>query len=99
VLASFISPYAADRAMARNLVAPNEFCEVFVDTPLSVAESRDRKGLYGKARSGKLPNFTGVDAPYEAPESPEVYIDTTSSSPEEASEQVIAALRRMGIID
>ncbi|HEV2887799.1 MAG TPA: sulfate adenylyltransferase subunit CysN [Jatrophihabitans sp.] len=99
VLASFISPYAADRAMARNLVGPNEFCEVFVDTPLSVAESRDRKGLYGKARSGKLPNFTGVDAPYEAPEAPEVYIDTTLASPEEASEQVIAALREMGIID
>ncbi|HEX8093415.1 sulfate adenylyltransferase subunit CysN [Jatrophihabitans sp.] len=99
VLASFISPYAADRAMARNRVGPNEFCEVFVDTPLSVAEDRDRKGLYGKARSGKLPNFTGIDSPYEAPQDPEVHIDTTTSSPEEAAEQVIAALRRMGVID
>jgi bifunctional enzyme CysN/CysC len=99
VLASFISPYAADRAMARNLLGPNEFCEVFVDTPLSVAEERDRKGLYGKARSGKLPNFTGIDSPYEAPENPEVRIDTTSSSPEEAAEQVVEALRRMGIFD
>jgi bifunctional enzyme CysN/CysC len=99
VLASFISPYAADRATARNLVGPNEFCEVFVDTPLSVAEGRDRKGLYGKARSGKLPNFTGIDSPYEPPQDPEVHIDTTSSSPEEAAEQVIAALRGMGVID
>jgi bifunctional enzyme CysN/CysC len=99
VLASFISPYAADRAMARNLLGPNEFCEVFIDTPLSVAEGRDRKGLYGKARSGKLPNFTGIDSPYEAPQDPEVHIDTTSSSPEEAAEQVIAALRRMEVID
>jgi bifunctional enzyme CysN/CysC len=99
VLASFISPYAADRAMARGLLGPNEFCEVFVDTPLNVAEQRDRKGLYGKARSGKLPNFTGIDSPYEAPQNPEVRIDTTSSSPEEAAEQVVEALRRMGIID
>jgi bifunctional enzyme CysN/CysC len=99
VLASFISPYAADRAMARNLLGPNEFCEVFVDTPLSVAEERDRKGLYGKARSGKLPNFTGIDSPYEAPQNPEVRIDTTSSSPEEAAEQVVDALREMGIFD
>jgi bifunctional enzyme CysN/CysC len=99
VLASFISPYEADRAMARNLLGPNEFCEVFVDTPLSVAEERDRKGLYGKARSGKLPNFTGIDSPYEAPQNPDVRIDTTSSSPEEAAEQVVEALRRMGIFD
>jgi bifunctional enzyme CysN/CysC len=99
VLASFISPYAADREVARNLVGPNEFCEVFVDTPLSVAEARDRKGLYGKARSGQLPNFTGIDAPYEAPQAPEVHIDTTSSSAEQAAEQVIATLRRMRVID
>ncbi len=99
VLASFISPYAADRSMARGMVGPNEFCEIFVDTPLSVAETNDRKGLYAKARRGELPNFTGIDSPYEAPENPEVHIDTTSSSAEEAAEQVIAALRRMGVID
>ena len=99
VLASFISPYAAERAMARNLVGPDEFCEVFVDTPLDVAEHNDRKGLYAKARRGELPNFTGIDAPYEAPQSPEVHIDTTTTSAEEAAEQVIEALRRMRIID
>jgi bifunctional enzyme CysN/CysC len=99
VLASFISPYVADRAMARNLVGPDEFCEVFVDTPLDVAEQNDRKGLYAKARRGELPNFTGIDSPYEAPPSPEVRIDTTTTSAEEAAEQVVEALRRMGIVD
>ena len=99
VLASFISPYAADRAMARNLVGPGEFCEVFVDTPLNVAEHQDRKGLYAKARRGELPNFTGIDSPYEVPRAPEVHIDTTTTSAEQAAEQVVEALRRMGIVD
>ena len=99
VLASFISPYAADRAMARNLVGPGEFCEVFVDTPLNVAEHQDRKGLYAKARRGELPNFTGIDSPYEVPREPEVHIDTTTTSAEQAAEQVVEALRRMGIVD
>jgi bifunctional enzyme CysN/CysC len=99
VLASFISPYEADRAMARNLVGASEFCEVFVDTPLDVAEINDRKGLYAKARRGDLPNFTGIDSPYEAPQDPEVHIDTTRSSAEEAAEQVIAKLQQLGVID
>ncbi|HST49579.1 sulfate adenylyltransferase subunit CysN [Jatrophihabitans sp.] len=98
VLASFISPYAADRAMARNLVGENEFCEVFVDTPLDMAEHNDRKGLYAKARRGELPNFTGIDSPYEVPQAPEVHIDTTTTSAEQAAEQVVEALRRMGIV-
>jgi bifunctional enzyme CysN/CysC len=98
VLASFISPFEADRAMARNLLGPNEFCEVFVDTPLAMAETNDRKGLYAKARRGDLPNFTGIDSPYEAPQNPEVRIDTTTSSAEQAAEQVIATLQRMGVI-
>jgi bifunctional enzyme CysN/CysC len=77
VLVSFISPFRAERRMARELMGPNEFVEVFVDTPLAVAESRDVKGLYRKARAGELKNFTGVDSPYEVPEAPEIHIDTT----------------------
>jgi bifunctional enzyme CysN/CysC len=71
---------------------------VHVDTPLDVAEERDTKGLYAKARRGELPDFTGIDSPYEAPESPEVRVDTTSSTPEEAAEQVVAFLRERGIV-
>ena len=70
VLVSFISPFRAERALARAIVAADEFCEVFVDTPLAVAEQRDPKGLYAKARRGELPNFTGIDSPYERPEQP-----------------------------
>jgi bifunctional enzyme CysN/CysC len=84
--------------MARTLVAEGEFCEVFVDTPLAVAEQRDRKGLYGKARRGELKNFTGIDSPYEAPESPEVRIDTTAVSAEDAAEAVVDHLTRMGVV-
>ena len=75
-----------------------EFIEVHVDTPLDVAETRDPKGLYAKARAGELANFTGIDSPYEAPESPEVHVDTTVLSAEEAADQVIAALRANGLI-
>jgi bifunctional enzyme CysN/CysC len=97
VLVSFISPFRAERALARELVAENEFCEVFVDTPLEVAEQRDPKGLYRKARRGELPNFTGIDSPYEPPENPEVRIDTTALSPEAAAEVVVAGLRTLGV--
>jgi len=93
VITSFISPFAAEREMARGLMEEGEFIEIHVSTPLAVAESRDPKGLYKKARAGQLRNFTGIDSPYEAPENPELTLDTTSVSVEEAAEQVIAALR------
>lgn len=98
VLVSFISPFRAERRMARELAGEGRFCEVFVDTPLEVAEARDVKGLYRKARRGELANFTGIDSPYEAPEAPEVHIDTTAVSPEDAAEAVVEQLRRMGIV-
>jgi bifunctional enzyme CysN/CysC len=82
VLTAFISPFRAERRMARSLVDEGEFIEIFVDTPLAVAESRDIKGLYQKARSGQLRNFTGIDSPYESPEHPEIRIDTTAMSAE-----------------
>ncbi|MDE2004882.1 MAG: adenylyl-sulfate kinase, partial [Betaproteobacteria bacterium] len=97
VLVSFISPFRAERRFARGLLGAGEFCEVFVDAPLHVAEARDRKGLYRKARSGELLNFTGIDSPYEPPEHPDVAIDTTSCSPEAAAERVVARLREMGV--
>ncbi|GAB7550317.1 sulfate adenylyltransferase subunit CysN [Cupriavidus sp. 8B] len=92
VLVSFISPFRSERSMSRGLMAPDEFFEVFVDTPISVAEQRDPKGLYKKARRGELTNFTGIDSPYEAPENPEIRIDTTAWSPEEAAEQIVSHL-------
>ena len=98
VLVSLISPYRADRQQARGLFQPSEFCEVFVDTALEVAESRDRKGLYGKARRGELPNFTGIDSPYERPEDPEVHVDTSVVTAEQAAQQVIATLAEMGVL-
>jgi bifunctional enzyme CysN/CysC len=98
VLVSFISPFRAERRLARDRVETGEFIEVHVDTPLDIAEERDPKGLYAKARAGELNNFTGIDSPYEAPESPEIRVDTTAISGEEAADQVIAALRSAGII-
>jgi len=96
VLVSFISPFEAERQMARARVAEGEFIEVFVNTPLEVAEARDSKGLYAKARRGELTNFTGIDSPYEPPESPELDIDTTRLSAEAAADLVIARLRDLG---
>ena len=98
-LVSFISPFRADRRMARNLMPPGEFIEVFVDTPIHVAEARDPKGLYRKARRGELRNFTGVDSPYEQPESPEIVLDTTAMSPEESAERILVHLCAAGIFD
>jgi bifunctional enzyme CysN/CysC len=98
VLVSFISPFRAERRMARDLAGEGRFCEVFVDTPLAVAEERDVKGLYGKARRGELVNFTGIDSPYEVPEHPEVRIDTTELIPDVAAEHVVEQLRAMGIV-
>ncbi|HEX7272004.1 MAG TPA: sulfate adenylyltransferase subunit CysN [Casimicrobiaceae bacterium] len=99
VLVSFISPFRAERRMARALVKDGEFCEVFVDAPLEVAEARDPKGLYKKARRGELQNFTGIDSPYEAPEHAEVRIDTTRAAADQAAEQIVARLRSMGVLD
>jgi bifunctional enzyme CysN/CysC len=99
VIVSFISPFRSERRMARSLVEAGEFIEVFVDTPLRLAEARDAKGLYKKARRGELKNFTGIDSPYEVPEDPEIRLDTTTLSPEAAAAQVIARLREAGIID
>ena len=94
VLTAFISPFRAERAMVRAMMVEGEFIEIFVDTPLAEAERRDIKGLYAKARSGALANFTGIDSPYEPPVDPDVRIDTTQMSAEEAADAVIAALDR-----
>src|SRR6056297_2812349 len=96
VLASFISPFRAERRLARSRVDDGEFVEVFVDAPLAVAEDRDPKGLYAKARRGELANFTGIDSPYEPPEDPEVRLDTSNLTAEEAADAVIAAWERSG---
>ncbi|CDO37679.1 MULTISPECIES: sulfate adenylyltransferase subunit CysN [Novosphingobium] len=92
VITAFISPFQADREMVRSMLPDGEFFEVFIDTPLKVAEARDVKGLYKKARSGELKNFTGIDSPYEAPRSPEIRIDTTKMSPEEAANLIVDTL-------
>ena len=89
VVTAFISPFRAERDMVRAMMEEGEFVEVFIDTPLSVAEARDVKGLYKKARSGELKNFTGIDSPYEAPEAPEIRIDTTSMTAEEAADRIV----------
>ena len=94
VLASFISPFRAERRMARALVDEGEFIEVFVDVPLDVAEARDPKGLYKKARRGELKNFTGLDSPYERPEHPEIRLDSATKTPEEAAQVVLRYVQR-----
>jgi bifunctional enzyme CysN/CysC len=98
VLLSFISPFRSERRMARELVTEDEFIEVFVDVPIEVAEERDCKHLYEKARRGEIKNFTGIDSPYEHPEAPEIHIDTSRVTAEEAADQVLDELRRRGII-
>ncbi|WAT17059.1 sulfate adenylyltransferase subunit CysN [Aurantiacibacter sp. MUD11] len=92
VITAFISPFRAERQMVRDMLPEGEFIEVHVDTPLEVAEARDVKGLYAKARSGQLKNFTGIDSPYEEPESPEIRIDTTAMTPEEAADLIVDKL-------
>jgi bifunctional enzyme CysN/CysC len=99
VLTAFISPFRAERRMARSLVKEGEFIEIFVDAPLSVAEHRDPKGLYRKARRGEITNFTGVDSPYETPEAPEIHLDTTRLTPDAAAGGVLSVLQKMGIIE
>ena len=92
VITAFISPFRAERKMVREMIAPGEFFEIFIDTPLAAAERRDVKGLYKKARAGELKHFTGIDSPYEAPEAPEMRIDTTSLSPEQAADLIVERL-------
>jgi bifunctional enzyme CysN/CysC len=98
VMVSFISPFRSERRMARELVDPGEFFEVYVDTPLALAEERDPKGLYKRARRGEIKNFTGIDSPYEPPDAPEITLDTAQLSAEEAAEAVIQKLIEFGII-
>ena len=92
VITAFISPFRAEREMVRQMMAPGEFIEVHIDTPLADAERRDVKGLYAKARAGKLANFTGIDSPYEVPANPEIRIDTTGMPPDEAADAIVAML-------
>lgn len=98
VIAAFISPYRTDRQQARQLMADGEFIEVHVDVPLAVAEQRDPKGLYRRARRGELPQFTGIDAPYEAPQAPELRLDTAVLAPDDAVDQLHALLVRRGVV-
>lgn len=97
VITSFISPFRSERETARSSVENDEFVEIYVSTPLSVAEQRDAKGLYKKARAGQLKNFTGIDSPYEAPENPDLTVDTSTCSAEEAADKVVALLKARDI--
>ncbi len=98
VFTSFISPYRADRDSVRSIMEPGDFVEVFVDAPLDVCEGRDVKGLYQKARNGEIPEFTGISAPYEAPEKPELVLKTGDQSVEESVDQVIRYLEANGYL-
>jgi bifunctional enzyme CysN/CysC len=97
-LVSFISPYRSERQLARDMLADGEFVEIHVATPLAVAEARDVKGLYARARAGEIRNFTGIDAPYEAPENPDVRVDTTDTTPEALAEQIVRFLFDRGYL-
>ncbi len=97
-LVSFISPFRSERQLARELAEDGEFVEIHVDTPLEVAEARDVKGLYKKARAGEIKNFTGIDSPYEPPENPEIRVDTIANSAEEAAELILESLKSWGMI-
>ena len=98
VLSAFISPFAKDRAMVRELVEKGEFIEVFVDTPLEVCASRDPKGMYAKAKAGKIKNFTGISSPYEAPINPEIRVETQKMSVDESAEMIINFLKKEGYL-
>ncbi|MBV8934941.1 MAG: adenylyl-sulfate kinase, partial [Alphaproteobacteria bacterium] len=98
VICSFISPFRAERRLVRELAAPSAFLEIFVDTPLEECMRRDPKGLYAKAKAGRLEHFTGLDSPYEVPEAAEIRVATIGISPEAAAEQILAELRGRRII-
>lgn len=93
VLTAFISPFKEDRQQAKDLVGKSNFIEVFVDTPLEICEQRDVKGLYAKARAGKIPNFTGIDSPFEAPETPDVHIETAGKTVEQSLNELINQIK------
>jgi bifunctional enzyme CysN/CysC len=97
-ICAFISPFRADRQMARDIAAPHPFIEVFVDTPIEECIRRDPKGLYAKAQSGAIPNFTGIDSPYEPPEAPEIRLATIDADAEALSDQLIEELRRRNML-
>ena len=99
VMTAFISPFRSERAMARGQMADGEFIEIHVDTPLAVAEERDVKGLYKKARRGEIANFTGISSPYETPEAPEIVVNTHTQTAEEAADLIVAKLKASGIVD
>lgn len=98
VLSAFIAPFSSDRLMVRNLFPAGEFIEVFVSTPLGVCEQRDPKGLYKRARAGQIPNFTGIDSPYEIPHNPEISIDTSGIEVIECTGRIIDYLRRRKLV-
>ena len=98
VLTAFISPFRDERDRARSLFAGCGFFEVYVDAPLALAERRDPKGLYRKARSGELSHFTGIDSPYEAPEHPELRLDTSATTADACADAVVALLRERGYL-
>jgi bifunctional enzyme CysN/CysC len=99
VMCSFISPYRAERQMVRDILGEDEFFEIFIDTPLAVAEERDVKGLYKRARAGEIKNFTGIDSEYQPPVNPDLRIDTTAMSPDEAAEKILVLLRSRNRLD
>jgi bifunctional enzyme CysN/CysC len=92
VLTAFISPFRAEREMVRAMLPEGDFFEIFIDTPIAEAERRDPKGLYRKARAGEIANFTGISSPYEAPENPQIRIDTTKETPEAAAERIVETI-------
>jgi len=98
VLCSFISPYRAERDMVRSLMPAGDFLEVYVDAPIAECMRRDPKGLYAKAKAGTIKNLTGVDAPYEVPENPDIHLRTVGEQPERSAEAVAAELVRRGIV-
>ena len=97
-LTSFISPFRAERRLARELMGEQEFVEVFVNTPLEVCEARDVKGLYAKARSGEIKNFTGIDSEYQEPENPEIHVNTVEMSADDAAEMIVKYLQDNGFL-
>jgi bifunctional enzyme CysN/CysC len=99
VMTAFISPFRSERAMARGQMADGEFIEIHVDTPLAVAEERDVKGLYKKARRGEIANFTGISSPYEAPEAAEIVVNTHTQTAQEAAELIVARLKELGVVE
>jgi len=98
VICAFISPFRADRQMAREIAAPHPFIEVFVDTPIEECMRRDPKGLYAKARAGAIPNFTGIDSPYEPPSDPEIRLATVDQNADALADRLIEELRQRDIL-